>query len=270
MKNKPSTAMKSEAAGTGDTVVFVPGGLTGWLSWEPHAKQLSENYRVVRVQLLSVDLGLRNEPLPKNYSVEYETNALTQTIDQNTITQAHFVAWSYGAEIAMNFALSNPDRVETLTLIEPPAFWVLRSRGPLSKELLEERKAFQSLGPGEISEAQLEWFAHFSGLVPPLVDPKSLPQWPVWVKHRQSLRSGDVVYRHEDSIQRIRDFRKPVLLFKGEGSSEFLHQIIDILGSEFPHARVETLPGGHAPQMASMRAFMKTLTSFLRSSLSRP
>jgi len=257
--------MKSEVAGTGDTVVLVPGGLTGWLSWEPHAKQLSENYRVVRVQLLSVDLGLRNEPLPTNYSVDYETEALTQRINQDKITQAHFVAWSYGAEIAMNFALNNPDRVRTLTLIEPPAIWVLRSRGPLPKQLLEERKAIQSLGRGEVSESQLQWFTHFAGLVPPTVDPKSLPQWPVWVKHRQSLRTGDVVYRHEDSIQRVRSFGKPVLLFKGEGSSEFLHQIIDVLGSEFPHVQVEMLPGGHAPQLASMSEFMKILTSFMRS-----
>ena len=39
--------MKSEIAGAGDPLVLVPGGLTGCLSRESHAKELSENYRVV-------------------------------------------------------------------------------------------------------------------------------------------------------------------------------------------------------------------------------
>lgn len=45
--------MKSQITGSGDPVVLVPDGLTGWLSWEPHAEQLSKGYRVIRPQLLS-------------------------------------------------------------------------------------------------------------------------------------------------------------------------------------------------------------------------
>lgn len=255
-------SVKFETTGTGEPVVLVPGGLTGWLSWKPHAEQLSSRYRVVRTQLLSVDLGLRNEALPPNYSVDFETNALHRTLDQINISKADFVAWSYGAEITLNFALNNPDRIRTLTLIEPPAIWVLRSRGPLSEELLKQQKQIQSLGPGDISEAQLVWFSHFAGFVPEGTDPRRLPQWSVWFQHRQSLRTRDVVFRHQDNIKRVRTFKPPVLLFKGEGSARFLHQIIDILGEEFPNAQTEMLPGGHAPQLVSMQQFMKILTKF--------
>ncbi len=249
----------------GAPFVLVPGGLTGWLSWEPHAKQLSQAHRVLRVQLLAVDLGLKNEPLPPGYSVDYETSALARTIEQNKISQAHFVAWSYGGEITLNYALNNPEKVRTLTLIEPPAIWVLRSRGPLSGQLLEEQKRIKSINTDDVSESQLEWFTHFAGIVPASVDPRKLPQWPLWMKHRQSLRTGDVVYRHQDDIKRVRAFRKPVLLFKGEGSSSFLHEIVDILGTEFSNTRVELLPGGHAPQLASMGKFMEILTAFVKS-----
>lgn len=256
-------AMKSEVTGSGDPVVLVPGGLTGWISWKPHAEQLAPRYRVVRVQLLSVDLGLQREPLPPDYSVDLETSALLRTMDEIGISKADFAAWSFGAEITLNFALNNPDRVRSLTLIEPPAIWVLRSRGPLSAELLEQQKQLQSIGPDDVSESQLAWFSHFAGFVPSGVDPRTLPQWPVWVEHRQSLRNGDAAFAHQDDIQRVRDFKIPVLLFKGKGSSGFLHDIIDVLGQEFPNARVETLAGGHALHIVSMDRFMEIFVAFM-------
>jgi pimeloyl-ACP methyl ester carboxylesterase len=257
--------MKSEVTGRGEPVVLVPGGLTGWLSWEPHAKRLSANHKVVRVQLIAVDLGLQEVRLPANYSVDYETDALTRALDEIGVDEAHFAAWSYGAEITLNFALNNPGRVRTLTLIEPPAIWVLRSRGPLSEKLQGEREMIQTLGPDEVSEAQLEWFSHFAGFVPRSVDPKTLPQWPLWISHRQSLRTGDAAFRHEDDISRVRSFAKPTLLLKGEGSSDFLHQIIDILAVEFPKSRLELLPGGHAPHIVSMDRFMEKYEKLLSS-----
>jgi pimeloyl-ACP methyl ester carboxylesterase len=157
------------------------------------------------------------------------------------------------------------DWVKSLTLIEPAAKWVLGSRGTLPNEFIEEWRSFQSLGPENVTESQLEWFTHAAGLIPPDVDPKELPPWPVWMEHRQSLRFGDAPYQHEDSIDRVRNFRKPVLLFKGEGSAKFDQKVLDILGEEFPHAQVETLPGGHALHIVSMKEFMEIFTSFIQS-----
>lgn len=36
---------------------------------------------------------------------------------------------SHGGVIAIVFALAHPDRVRTITLIEPPAFWMLPNHG---------------------------------------------------------------------------------------------------------------------------------------------
>src|SRR5690606_12070751 len=261
--NMHAVEMQWEASGAGAPLVFVPGGLTGWLSWIPHAEVLATSRHVIRLQLLAVEWGLSNSPLPQDYSADLEIQALDNTLKTIGIPHADFAAWSYGAEIALSYAIHHPELVRSLTLIEPPAMWVLRSRGPLSNQLLEEQKIMQSFAADRVSEDQLAWFAHFAGFVPREVDPRSLPAWHVWSEHRQSLRIGDAPFRHEDDIEWVRNFQNPVLLLKGQGSAEYYHQILDTLAEAFPNARLETLPAGHAPHIISMAAFMEMFTQFI-------
>lgn len=259
----PSLKYDISGSGTRTPLVLMPGGLTGWLSWIPHAKILANDHKVFRMQLLAVDLGLSGDPLPDNYSVDYEIAALQKTLDELNIQQADFAGWSYGGLITLGFALDHPDRVRSLTLIEPPAFWVVRSQGEVTEELLAEEKFGQSLDVDTISEEQLVGFTHYAGLIPADIDPRSLPQWESWYKHRQSLRISNSPYHYENSIERVRQFNKPVLLIKGENSNPMYHQIIDILDAELPDSMIATYPSGHAPHILSMQPFMKKFTTFL-------
>lgn len=254
--------MQTEILGNGSTVILVPGGLTGWLSWKPHAERLSINRKAVRVQLLNVQFGLENRPLPPDYSVKMESRALSTTIDNLGLErQLDLVAWSYGAEITIDYALDHPDRVRSLTLIEPPAFWVLRTKGSLDDDT---RTVASRLGglQGDITELQLEEFAKIVGLLQPSQSGRELPQWPVWMQHRLSLRNSPAVIAHNDDTTRLQSFQPPVLLVKGTGSAKFLHQIIDALARFLPHAEAVEMPAGHAPQLVSMDRFLEKLESF--------
>lgn len=113
--------MERDASGSGEPLVLLPGGLTGWISWIPHTETLAASRRVTRLQLHNVALGLSGARLPPNYSVDFEVAALGKTIDDLAINQADFAGWSYGAEIALSFAIHNPNRIQSLTLIEPPS-----------------------------------------------------------------------------------------------------------------------------------------------------
>lgn len=145
--------LKYAVSGSGQPLVLVPGGLTGWRSWIPHADVLADTCRVIRVQLHNVELGLAGASLPSGYAVDYEAAALGKTLDELAIEQADIAAWSYGTVIALSYALHHPQRVRSLTLIEPSAYWVLRSRGPLSQEALAEQKFLQSLAVDNVGEA---------------------------------------------------------------------------------------------------------------------
>jgi pimeloyl-ACP methyl ester carboxylesterase len=113
----------------GIPIVLVPGGLSGWISWKPHAEVLSKKYRVVRVQLLNMSAAEKKQPPENGYSLRSESEALKKTLDKLEIKNVNLVGWSHGGEVSLDFALNNPDYIATLTLIEPAAYWVARGFG---------------------------------------------------------------------------------------------------------------------------------------------
>ncbi len=258
--------LHAKSTGQGMPLVLVPGGLTGWMSWEPHVERLAASRRVISVQLLSVAYGLEKRPLPPDYSLRTESRALAATLDLDIAGLAapvDLVAWSYGAAIALDYALNHPERVLTLTLIEPPAVWALDGQKPGGPEYASAWALANTIGiHDDVSEAQLEQFARAVGLCPPGKAVHDLPQWPVWLRHRQSLCNTSAPFRHEDDPARLRTFYRPVLLVKGTGSAEFLHQVIDALGAQLPNAQTVEMPGGHAPQIVSMDSFLERLALF--------
>ncbi len=254
--------MKSTMAGTGDQLVLLPGGLTGKMSWEPFLPELSRDRKIALFQLLNVQYGLENRPLPRGYALTYESQDLNRSLEDVNIQQADFVAWSFGAAITLDFALNHPEKVRSLTLIEPPAIWVLRSRGLLTEMLDQDEKQMEELSTQDITEEQLVWFTHFAGFVPTDVDPRTLPQWSAWFQHRLSLRNNVIIFEHNDSLERLRNFQKPVLLVTGEGTAPFLSEIIKVLGEEFPDVRTAKFPGGHAPHLAAPQEFLNRLHEF--------
>jgi len=258
-----------EVKGEGLPVVVVPGGLTGWLSWEPHASRLAASRRPVRVQLLSVQLGLEGEPLPADYSIRTESSMLLHVLDTFGFERPlDVVGWSFGGLVALDFALDHPARVRSLTLIEPPAFWVLRERDEFGRELARIEAQMRAL-TGDITPEQVAWFAETIGLVPAGKKASDQPWWNLWLVHRLSLRNGFAPFDHHDRLERLRSFDRPTLLVQGEratsdGSTPWAHRVMDALAQELPRVWRLELPAGHAPHLVSMDRFLATLGDFHR------
>lgn len=257
--------MRIHTLGSGDPLLFVGGGLTGWLSWSPHQERLAASRRAARAQLLIVQLGLDGQAVPDDYSIKQESAALAATAHAfHPDGPIDLVAWSFGALVSLDFALDDPERVRTLTLVEPPAFWVLEAHGdPLYER---EREAVRPLADrlrDDVSEADLVEFVRYASLCPPDTRPQDMPNWPVWMKHRQSLRRQfDAEFEHHDTAERLRQFDRPVLLVKGKGSTPALLRIVDTLEAALPLARLIELEGGHAPHIVEMEAFLEEMERF--------
>src|SRR5688572_27745303 len=213
-QSKASKVMKMqcEVTGSGRPIVLVPGGLTGWAGWEPFVKMFSDNRTVIRVQLLGVQFGLEDRALPQDYSVKTESGALAAALDSLGYQMpVDVVAWSFGAFTSLDFALDHPNMIRTLTLIEPPAMWVLHVTGKWSDDAQQAADFFETQ-KGDISEEMLAEFLRRVGLATPGQGPRELPRWNYWVPFRRSLRINPSVVSFRDDIKRLKNFQPPVLL----------------------------------------------------------
>src|SRR5690606_31468434 len=228
-------------------------------------ERLETTRRVTRAQPLVVQLGLENRPVPPGYSIEMEGAALAAAVDMLHPTgRVDLVAWSYGGFLTLDYALNHPQRVRSLTLIEPPAFWVLAAVG--DPEYEEERDRLRPLAErlrDDVTEADLEEFVQFASLVPRDVAPQDMPQWPVWLEHRRSLRGQfDAEFGYRGDLVRLQTFDRPVLLVKGRGSTPILHRIVEVLANAMPAPRVVELDVGHAPRTVEIARCLLELERF--------
>lgn len=252
-----------DVAGTGEPIVLVPGGLSGWLSWVPHAERLSADRKVVRVQLRSVQTAEAGQSFPDDYGVETERDALLATVDELGLDTFDLVGWSHGGGIALAFTLEYPERVRSLNVIEPQAPWILNQTGRAVDALAEAQTFERAVAGKEITVDDLKGFIVRAGLGRPDEDFESLPGWPVWVRNRQVLSVIHTLVDFADSLQRLRSLSVPVLGVRGTDSSVVDVAIVEELIANVPNGRLLVLPGDHAAHLQNFERFLEELTGHI-------
>ncbi|MEU4154529.1 alpha/beta fold hydrolase [Streptomyces sp. NPDC026659] len=102
----------------GRPLVLLPGGSATGLAWFANAPALGERYRVHAVDLLG-DAGRterRGAPLK---SADDLTAWLDALLDGLGLARTHLCGHSYGAWLAVRYALHAPQRVDRLALVDP-------------------------------------------------------------------------------------------------------------------------------------------------------
>jgi pimeloyl-ACP methyl ester carboxylesterase len=250
-----------EVTGRGDPVVLVPGALTGWLSWIAHAKRLANRHRVIRVQGRSVELVEAGKPIPETYGVLTERDALLATVDHLSLNRFDLVGWSLGGTTALAFALAHQERIRTLTLIEPAAFWVLQLTGVDTAQFADVETEDRALKGKEVTIDDLKAFLVRAGLGD--TDFESHPRWPVMVRNRQALSICGAEWDYSDSLERLRALDVPMLAVKGSDTAEILSASVDAIVATVPNATLLELPGGHACHLENSDRFLEALEAHL-------
>ncbi|MFI5692913.1 alpha/beta fold hydrolase [Kribbella sp. NPDC051586] len=102
----------------GPPVVLLPGHGATPPVWYAVAPQLAETYRVYAIDLI-VDAG-RSTNTGRTPKTPADLHTwLTNVLDGLAIDRAAFCGHSYGAWIALTYAIARPDRVSRLALLDP-------------------------------------------------------------------------------------------------------------------------------------------------------
>lgn len=244
-------------AGKGHPLVLVPGGLTGWVSWIPHQERLSAERRVVRVQPIHNELGSAGQTGDPDYSAETQRESLGLTLDGLGIDQADLAGWSAGGKALIDFTITHPDRVRSLTLVEPAAYWILFELGEADHGLTQYIQYLHGLAGQTITEDDLAMFLSNAGFVNDPTEARHHPYWERALPHRTALSwLSEKLMRSEHSVEDLSTITCPVLLTKGTAGEEWAKRVVDILGERLPHTRVVELEGGHAHHIESIDEFL--------------
>ncbi len=253
-----------DSQGEGDPVVLVPGGLTGWLSWLDCQALLADRYRVIRVQPIHNELGSAGIKGDPEYSTLIERESLRLTLDELALSGVHLIGWSGGGRAALEFVCGYPDRIRSLTLVEPAAYWVLNRTGDRADDLEDLNSFIDGLYGEDITEEDLARFLEKAGFVAKAADAPTHPAWERWLPHRMALSwQGGRLGRSDLHLDELGRIHVPVLLTRGTTTSDWLKRVVDELALRIPEARVSEFVGDHAHHLQNPSDFAREVERHL-------
>lgn len=220
-----------QAVGTGPDVVVVHGLLSSITSWYfGVAPALATEYRVVMYDLRGHGL---TEFSKSGYGLASMTGDLADVVAHHAgSAPIVLVGHSYGAVIALRYALDHPDRVRRLVLVEPPlpvisAAWVEQFRNQSTKDLMTSLPPMLQAGLKALARRPLKLGAKAMRL------------------SVQSTITDDMQAEPDIADEELATLQCPTLLCCGTRSNEVFHTTSARLLRVLPNVRLQMIEGDH-------------------------
>ena len=250
------TRLYYERAGSGPAVILLHGGNLDSRMWDDQMPVLVKSFSVIRYDIRPYGRSAETE---KGFSSVEDLRAL---MDHLNVKTASLVGLSLGGRIAIDFALTYPDRANKLVLMGPGltgyGFNVNDERmKPILAKALE----------GDAEGAMDLWLQH-----PMMAPAMSRPK--VAARIREIARDNLQVWRRlpvgeqvpaPPAIERLGDIKAPTLIMVGEHDVPDIQAIVKLLQRDLKGARTEVIPGAaHMPNMEDPERVNRLLLAFLR------
>ncbi len=247
-----------ESYGEGYPLIILHGLFGSLENWRTLSRLFSRCYRV-----LALDQRNHGE---SPHSDEFDYAVLAQDVrefmDQQHLASAYVLGHSMGGKTAMELALTHPDRVDKLVVVDIAPRAYPRGHDAIFDALLSLRPpAFQRRKDVD------------AALAKKLADP-ALRQFLLKNLARQTngtfeWRIGlDEIHRHYGKIAQAvdagRPFAKPTLFIRGARSEYIRDRDREAIRRLFPYSRLVTVPGvGHWIHVEARRRFARIVLTFL-------
>lgn len=256
--------------GQGEPVFVLLHGFGASLySWQPVMEQFSQLGTVIAFDRPA--FGLTERPLSwegqNPYSPEAQVALVIGLLDHFAIEQAILIGNSAGGTVAMQVALTHPQRVSALILVDPAVYagggapaWIrpllrtpqMRHLGPLFARQIQAR------GPQLV---ELAWHDP-SRLSPETI---ALYQKPLQVENwDKALWEFTLASQASGLADRLAEFTLPVLVITGDDDRIVPTADSIRLAGELPAASLVVIPqAGHVPHEERPDLFMQAVNEFL-------
>ena len=252
--------------GSGPDVLLVHGALGDQRQWQPVAAALAPRFRTHAVSRRYHWPG----PMPaasERYTYELHRDDVLALMERQA-GPVHLVGHSYGAGVVLLAALQAPERVRSLTLIEPAFGSLLPEAGVgLAEEKATRVAALgrvrELVGAGkhpEAAEAFIDWVQGGEGGFARL--PENVRQW--LLDNARTLGPTIAGSQPDVSPASLRALRMPSLVVVGEQTRGFYRLIGQVAAAGIPGGRLAKLPGcSHMTIVEDPAAMAAILAEFL-------
>ena len=249
-------------SGVGEAVILLHGGYLNLDSWTPQISPLKEaGFEVIRFS----DLGHGESEAGTEKVLGYEI--VRTLMDSLFIQKAHLVGLSWGAVIAVDFALEHPERTRKLVLVSPGLNgWEYFQDSLAAENLIARQIAVQQRDT--ITAASLfhqNWvigpYRKESELADTFVNQSFEIIYQTFHKHWEENWSE---MSEPAARTRLPEITAPTLLVEGTADVKDIHQVCAIYRDSLKNARLVQLPGAHSLPMEMPQEFNALMIEFLK------
>ena len=245
--------------GTGTPVVFLHSGVGSAGEWKQVFSVWPEGHRLVAIDAYRDGVG----------PCEPGRRSLDDYADQVYAVAEHLgasvclVGFSWGGATALRVATAAPDLVDSLVVIEPEAYALLRTQNA--------RAYTQICGLRDRCRAGVRagrWYEAFEEFIDFYNGPGSFARWPPPRREAflavQRTRGDlwDVLFDSRLTLDALAEVTAPVHVVEGSQTSAVDHAICDVIRRHVPHARHTLIEGaGHMMPLTHPEPLTRALLS---------
>ena len=245
-------------SGAGPPVVLVHAGVADGRMWEPQATALSGRYRVVIPDLR----GFGRTPIPDHPFAH--ASDLQELAHHLGIGRAAWVGCSMGGSTVLDLALTTPDLVAALVLID-----CVPSGYPVTDPVTRQgwSAAGEAFDAGNLNEAagiEMEMWLVGPGRDRSEVSPELQDLVVTMILDSYRHGEGDESDPARPALPHLEEVACPSLVVSGAHDHVDFRRAADVMSDRIPKARRETITGAaHLPSMERPEVVNELLTGFL-------
>lgn len=253
-----------EVAGEGHPFLLIHAGIADMSMWDAQWNDFAEQFRVIRYDTRGFG-GFKTEDVAFSNRQD-----IVNLLDHLGISSAYIMGCSRGGQIAVDFTVEFPERVDALISVGGglSGYQPEPNEGNAEEwRLFDEMEAVFEAGDWDrATEMDLQMWVDGIGQPSDRVDPqlRERVREMIATNYREHSTQGQPIVLDPPAFPRLGQIQVPTLIIIGDLDTPVTQQISDVLAEQIPGAQKVVMHGTtHLPNMEQPEAFSRAVLGFL-------